>query len=203
MKERIFFIPRIPLDEEGLCAHATIESAARAFKIKHIHQDDLHIHVGDPSWGTEPAELTEMSKELLPDDHIFAKEKWTFDEISSLLGQARVVIVLDVTDCLDRVSKITGEHVNEVDGHYVILSKLVKMENTTHALIIDPSKEEIVVEGSYGIINTNQENVYLIPFEVLDRLWIDDKKDGSLNDHWALVMLHPDDDPGVLDRFRK
>ena len=110
---------------------------------------------------------------------------------------------MDVTDCLDRVNKITGEPVNDIDGHYVILSKIVKMENTLYALIIDPSKDEIAVEGSNGIINTSQENVYFIPLDVLDRLWIDDKKDGSVNDHWALVMLHPDDNPSILDKFRK
>jgi len=203
MKERNFFIPRIPLNEEGLCAHATIESAARAFKISHIHQDDLHIHVGDPDWGTEPGELIEMAKEFLPDTHIFARENWNLEELDKLLMEKRVVIILDVTDSLDRVDKVLDQKVDTVDGHYVILSKLVKIDNTIYALILDPSKDQIVIEGSHGIINTNQENVYFIPYENLDKLWVDDKKDGSLNDHWALVLLHPDDDPGVLDQFRK
>ncbi|MCX6704422.1 MAG: hypothetical protein NTZ07_03165 [Candidatus Woesebacteria bacterium] len=203
MVESNFFIPRIPLDDAGLCAHATIESAASAFGIVHIHQKDLHPHVSNPEWGTEPSELVKMSKAFLPDSNIFAREHWDLTETKKLLSSARVVMVLDVIDCLERVDKVLGKKVEGVDGHYIILAKIVEIQEKPYALIIDPSKDEIVVEGNYGVINTNQENVYFMPFDVLEKIWIDDKKDGSLNDHWALVMLHPDDDPAILDQFRK
>jgi hypothetical protein len=203
MRETYFYIPRIPLNEAGKCAHGTIESGAQAFEIKHIKQKDLHIHVLDPEWGTEPDELAEMPRSFLPDSHILVREHWKQEEVEKLLSSARVVMVLDVTDCLERVDKVLGKKVDGVDGHYIILAQLKEIQKVPYALIIDPSKDEIVVEGNYGVINTREENVYYIPYDVLDKLWVDDKKDGSLNDHWALVMLHPDDDPAVLDQFRK
>jgi hypothetical protein len=203
MKEQNFYIPRIPLNEAGLCAHALVEGGAQAFEINHIHQNDLHAHVADPDWGTEPIELYEMARDFLPDNHILAKEHWQLKEVRKLLSSARVVMILDVTDCLERVDKVLDKKVDGVDGHYVTLSKLVEINNTLYGLIIDPSKDEIVIEGNYGVINTNQENVYFIPYHILDRIWIDSKKDGSINDHWALVMLHPEDDPLVLEEFKR
>lgn len=203
MKEKPFFIPRIPLNEEGLCAHATIESAARAFKIKNIKQDDLHIHVNDPDWGTEPEELIEMARDVIDDTHILAKDKWRLNEVKSLLESSRAVLIIDITDCLDRVDKTSGEKVAGVDGHYVILSRIIYINNEPYALLIDPSKDEIVVEGNYDVITTNTENEYFLPFRILDKLWVDDKKDMSLNDHWGLVLLHPKDDPAILEEFRK
>lgn len=203
MKENIFFVPRIPLDEPGLCAHATIESMAKAFDINHIKQRHLHVHVSDPEWGTEPEELEKMAKCFLKNDHFFSKENWTFNDVSCLFNSTiRVGMILDVTDSLERINKVTNEKVTDVDGHYIILASLKEINNKPYGLIIDPSKEEIVIEGENGIINTSQENVYFIPYEILDTIWIDDKKNGLVNDHWALVMVHPDDNPSILDELK-
>ena len=55
-----FIIPRILLDEPGLCANALIK---------------------DPKWGMEPVELEKMAKTILPASHVCVKEHWQFEEL--------------------------------------------------------------------------------------------------------------------------
>jgi len=203
MKEIVLATPRIPLDAPGLCAHATVEQGLVKFGITDNNQNKMHINVKNPDWGTEPDEIFEMAKMSLKSDHILQKTNWNFKEIKKLISIARVNIILDVTDCLDRIDKIDGKKVEGVDGHYIILETIVNISGLEYGLIIDPSKDEIVQGTSHGIITTNEENVYFIPLSELDLIWQDDKKDGSINNHWALVMLHPDDNSNILDQFRK
>ncbi len=165
----------------------------------------MHVHVKDPKWGTENIEIIKMAKTILPDFHICVKEGWRFNELSELFDKGRVVIILDVTDMLNRYDKVLKREVekDEVDGHYVTLAG-------THngmAVIIDPSADEIVQEkkdgeDNYGIQLTDCENIYLLPLSSLDKMWWDTMKNGEINNHWALVMLHPDDNPMILDKYR-
>jgi hypothetical protein len=200
-----FIIPRIPLDKPGLCAHALIVSGAQAFEVIHTCQKDMHVHVKDPKWGTEPIEITKMARTILPDSHICVKEGWNFDELTKLFDEGRIVAVLDVTDMLSRYDKVLKSEVgkDEVDGHYVTLAGI----HDGMAVIVDPSADEIVHEGknnddNFGVRLTDCENIYLLPLSSLDEMWHDTKKDGTLNDHWALVMLHPDDDASVLEKYK-
>jgi hypothetical protein len=200
-----FIIPRIPLDEAGLCAHALIVSASKSFEIKHTCQKDMHVHVKDPKWGTEHIEIIKMAKTILPESHICAKEGWNIEELSKLLDEGRVVIILDVTDMLSRYDKVLKKEVgkDEIDGHYVTLAGI----NSGMAVIVDPSADEIVHEGkngeyNFGVQLTDCENIYLLPLSSLDKMWWDTEKNGRETNHWALVLLHPDDDSMILDKYR-
>lgn len=200
-----FIIPRIPLDAPGLCAHALVVSCAQAFDIRHTCQKDMHVHVKDPKWGTENAEIKKMAKTILPDSYICEKEGWKFEEFSELFEKGRVVIILDVTDMLTRYDRVIKKEVgkDEIDGHYVILAGI----NGGKAVIVDPSADEIVHEGkdgddNFGVQTTDCENIYLLPLNSLDKMWWDTEKKGRKNYHWALVMLHPDDDPSILEKYR-
>ncbi len=198
MKETDFIVQRIPLDKPGLCAHALVVSTAQAFGIDLACQKDMHVHVADPIWGTEPSEITKMAQTILPDSHICVKEGWTFRELTELFDKGRIVVILDVTDMLSRFDKVLQEEVgkDKVDGHYVILAGI----HNRMAVIIDPSADEIVHEDNsdeqnFGVKTTDCDNIYLLPPASLEKMWWDTNKNGTINDHWALVMLHPDDDP--------
>jgi len=195
-------IPRVSLDTPGFCSHANVVAGAKAFGIHHFCQDDIHQYVSDPDWGTEPDEMVEMGLHFLPETHVMARQNWSFKQIEKLLNEARMVVILDITDDLQRVSNITHRLVNNVDGHYVILSGIRDIKGIKYGKIIDPSQEEIVKPGACGAILTEEENVYWLPLDLLDGIWNDENKDGSLNDHWALVMLHPEDDPSILEKYR-
>lgn len=195
-------ITRIPLDTEDFCSHADVIAGARAFNINHSCQTDIHKYVSDPVWGTEPEEMLKMGNHFLPETHVFAREHWNFYTLEKLLTEARVIVILDIEDNLARFDKVKKVPVNNVDGHYVILAEIKNIDGIKHGKIIDPSKDEIVQAGSYGAVLTDEENVYYLPLTELDYIWHDTNKDGSLNDHWAMVMLHPDDDPSVLDSYR-
>ncbi len=200
-----FIIQRIPLDAPGLCAHALVISGAQAFRIGHVCQKDMHAHVKDPVWGTEPSEITKMAQMILLDSHICVKEDWTFTEFTELFDRGRVVVTLDVTDTLSRFDKVLQKEVgkDKIDGHYVILKGI----HNEMALISDPSADEIVHEDNtsgegLGVITTKDENIYYLPLHSLDKMWWDTYKNGKKNNHWAIVMLHPDDDPMILDKYR-
>lgn len=191
-----FIIPRIPLDAEGLCAHATIESANIAFGLPKITQDLLSRFVTDSNWGTEPTELINMARSILPVDHIIFGKNFSLQKLQNIFEKYRAVIILDITDKLNRISKKTGKCVNDVDGHYVIFAGIVD----EMAIIIDPSADEIATDqGIYskklGLVLTDCENIYKLPISSLESIWNDTKKDGSINNKWALIMIHPDDDP--------
>ncbi len=195
-----FTIQRIPLNTESWCGHALIHSAAISFNIAHVCQKDLHNYVSDPNWGTEKGELYKMARSFLPKDHILMKENWSKEDLDKLNEKARVVVILDTTDILKRVSNITGKIVNDVDGHYI--------SYLGNGLIIDPSAEEIVVgpdtePENKGVILTDCPNIYYLSDEILEKIWFDTNKNGSINKHLALVMLHPDDDPSILEEYRK
>jgi len=194
-----FIIQRISLNTESWCGHALIHSAAIAFNINHVCQKDLHNFVSDPSWGTEKKELYQMARSFLPATHILMRENWTKNELDELNGKARVVTILDTTDVLVRISNKTGKKVNDVDGHYITY--------LGNGLIIDPSAEEIVVgpdtdPANEGVILTDCPNIYYVSDEILERIWTDTNKNGGVNNHLALVILHPDDDPSVLEKYR-
>ena len=117
-------IQRIPLNTPGYCSHACVEMAAKAFGVEHICQENVHHHVAHPKWGTEPQEMVKMALDFLPADHILARQNWTFQELTELLDTGQVVVILDIEDNLQRVSKKTGLPINDVDGHYVILAEI-------------------------------------------------------------------------------
>lgn len=195
-------IKRLPLDTPGFCSHADVVAGARALGINHSCQTDIHEYVSDPEWGTEPEEMLKMGRHFVPETHVVVGEHWSFYALEKLLTEARVVVILDIEDNLARFSKSEKIPVNDVDGHYVILAEIKDIDGIKYGKVIDPSKDEIVQPGSYGAILTEEENVYYLPLTELDYIWHDTKKDGSLNDHWAMVMLHPDDDPSVLAKYR-
>jgi hypothetical protein len=200
-----FFISRQTLEEEGYCAPATVRSVALAFGFNNYSLKDMKKHISNPAWGTKPTEIVDMFSDILPKKYILAKENWTFNELEEVVNcPEKVGIVVDITDKLKRFSKTDGKFVSEdiVDGHYVIVSAIVNINDTKYALIIDGSKDEIVQKGE-GLILTNYENIYFVKQCLFESMWSDENFDGSKNFHWACVAVHPADNPLVLEKYSK
>ena len=201
MKETDPDILRIPLIKIDYCAPAGVQ-APLCFFGKIVTQEGLSCFVKDFGWGTEPIEAQSMSEFCLGKKHVLAQEDWDIDVLSELISNNRVAAVLDLTDELERKCIVEDHTVADIDGHYVGWDKTKVIHGKKYARIVDPSYEDVVVEGTKGAILTEENNVYWLPLESLVEMWHDKNKNETENYHWALVMLHPDDDPSVLEKYR-
>ena len=202
MKE--FNIQRISLFGEGYCGTGFVETIVAACGITDYKQNQMLKYISDIGWGIEPQEIVSMLSERIPATHLVAKENWDFDEVKDLLCKGRVGMGLDVTDILYRVDKVTGSPVppDKIDGHYILLEDIVNINGTDYVVVIDSSKDEIV-QPQKGVIITEWENIYLVSESLFKQMWYDVNKDGSINKCWGVAVLHPEDDPSILEEFRK
>jgi hypothetical protein len=186
------FVNRVPMEKPGECGLAVIKALCDAFGVP-VDFKTLRSRFGNRDFeelGAEPEEVEKMAADLFGEKNFVAKQGWTLDELKRQLSDPHSLAILNIIQDFDLYDKNTKEYLADPDGHYVVASKFLNINGADFVLILDPSKNQVVV-GGRGIICL-QENCYLLPKDQLEEIWKDTKNDGSMNDHWALVAKRPD-----------
>lgn len=195
-------VPCIPLERSEYCGQAAFKYSLSTIGIDTIEsQEDLRRFVLNKEWGTQPHEQVNMALAYLPESHILAKTHWKIEELEKILESPDVIAVINIHDDFVRIAKKGSISTDPPDGHYVNIWTFVEMEGRKYAVVVDGSTEKIM-EGHNGVLHTKYEGVYLITTDYLESIWHDTLINGEENFHWAMVLISPDANSSILEKYR-
>ena len=195
-------VPCIPLERSEYCGQSSLQYALIAILIDGVEsQEELRRFVSDKIWGTQPHEQENMALAYLPKSHVFAKTNWRIEELEEILENPEAVAVINIHDDFVRIAKEGGISTDPPDGHYVNVWTFIEINAIRYAVVVDCSTEKII-EGHNGVLHTKYEGVYLIKTDYLESIWHDTLINGEENFHWAMVLISPEANPSILEKYR-
>lgn len=195
-------IPCVPLERSEYCGQAAFQYALMAINVTCLEsQEELRKFVSDRLWGTQPHEEVNMASTYLPQSHILAKTDWSIKDLEEILDSPDAVAVINIHDNFVRIAK--EGHISEEppDGHYLDVWTFLEFDGKKYAVVIDSSTEKIM-EGHNGVLHTKYEGVYLIPTIYLESIWHDTLKNGEKNMRWGMILISPNANASILDKYR-